>query len=115
MGERICERAACTGVRLGYQGAGEGGTWPLAGLQGHKSGRLAWVPQGPDGWGSGGRAAVVVAQSLSRVRLFCNPMNGGPPGSAVHGIFQASILESTVISFSWESSPPRDQTHHVYH
>ena len=85
--------------------------WPLAGLQGHSMGRLAWVPQGPAGWGSGGRAAVVVVQSLSHVRLFRNPMNCSPPGSAVHGIFQARILESIAISFSRGSSPPRDQTH----
>ena len=33
-----------------------------------------------------------------------------PPGSSVHGILQARILEWIVISFSRESSPPRDQT-----
>jgi len=37
------------------------------------------------------------AQSLSRVRL-CNPMDCNPPGSAVHGIFQTSILERVTIS-----------------
>ena len=25
--------------------------------------------------------------------MFCNPMDGRPPGSSAHGIFQASILE----------------------
>ena len=33
-----------------------------------------------------------------------------PPGSSVHGIFQARILEWAVISFSRGSFPPRDQT-----
>ena len=33
-----------------------------------------------------------------------------PPGSSVHGIFQARILEWVVISFSRRSSWPRDQT-----
>ena len=33
------------------------------------------------------------AQSLSRVRL-CGPMDCGPPGSSVHGILQARILEN---------------------
>ena len=33
-----------------------------------------------------------------------------PPGSSVHGIFQARILEWAVISFSRGSSRPRDQT-----
>ena len=30
----------------------------------------------------------------------CNPMDCSPPGSSVHGISQASILEWVVISFS---------------
>ena len=45
---------------------------------------------------------------LSHVRL-CNPMDCGPQGSSVQGIFQA-ILEWVAISFSKESSQPRDQT-----
>ena len=44
------------------------------------------------------------AQSLSRVRL-CNPIDCSPPGSSVHGIFQAGILEAIAISFSRGSSP----------
>ena len=35
-----------------------------------------------------------------RVRLFCNPMDCSPPGSSVHGISQARILEWVAISFS---------------
>ena len=31
-------------------------------------------------------------KSLSRVRL-CDPMDGGLPGSSIHGIFQARVLE----------------------
>ena len=49
------------------------------------------------------------AQSLSHVRL-CNLMDCSLPGSSVHGIFQARILEWVVISFSGGSSPPRDRT-----
>ena len=33
-----------------------------------------------------------------------------PPGSSVHGLSQARILEGVVISFSRRSSQPRDQT-----
>ena len=33
-----------------------------------------------------------------------------PPDSSVHGIFQARILEWAAISYSWESSQPRDRT-----
>ena len=36
----------------------------------------------------------------SRVWLLCNPLNCSPPGSSVHGIFQARILEWVAISFS---------------
>ena len=41
----------------------------------------------------------------------CNPMDCSPPGSSVHGISQARILEWVAISFSRESSQPRNQTH----
>ena len=41
----------------------------------------------------------------------CNPMVYSPPGSFVHGISQARILEWVTISFSWGSSWSRDQTH----
>ena len=30
---------------------------------------------------------------LIRIRLFCNPMDCGPPGSSVHGIVQARVLQ----------------------
>ena len=39
----------------------------------------------------------------------CNPMDYSMPGSSVHGILQARILEWVAIPFSRESSPPRDQ------
>ena len=41
----------------------------------------------------------------------CDPMDSSPPGSSVHGIFQARILEWDAISFSRRSSRPRDRTH----
>ena len=37
-------------------------------------------------------------------------MDCNPPGSSVHGILQARILEWVAIFFSWESSWPRDWT-----
>ena len=40
-----------------------------------------------------------------------DPMDCSPPGSSVHGISQARILEWGAISSSRGSSPPRDQTH----
>ena len=39
------------------------------------------------------------------------PWTVTPPGSSVHGISQARILEWVAISFSRESSEPRDPTH----
>ena len=51
---------------------------------------------------------IVVVQSLSCVQLFRNPMDCSPPGSSVHGILQARILEWVAISFSRGSSQPRD-------
>ena len=45
--------------------------------------------------------------SLSRIQL-CHHMDCSPPGSSVHRILQAGILEWVAISFSMESSWPRD-------
>ena len=47
--------------------------------------------------------------SRSVVRL-CDPMDCSLPGSSVHGILQARILEQITISFSRGSSQPRDGT-----
>ena len=41
----------------------------------------------------------------------CNPMDCSPPVSSVHGISQVRLLEWVAISFSRQSSQPRDQTH----
>ena len=40
----------------------------------------------------------------------CDPMNCSLPGSSVHRIFQARILEWVALSFSRRSSQPRDWT-----
>ena len=40
----------------------------------------------------------------------CNPMDCSLPGSSVHGIFQATVLEWVAISFSRGFSWPRDRT-----
>ena len=49
-----------------------------------------------------------VAQSCLTL---CYPVDCSPPGSSVHGIFQARILEWVTISFSRGTSQHRDQTH----
>ena len=48
-----------------------------------------------------------VAQSCPTL---CNPMDCSPPGSSIHGILQARILEWVAISSSRGSSRPRDRT-----
>ena len=40
----------------------------------------------------------------------CDPMDCSPPGSSVHGIHQARILDCVAMPFSRESSRPRDRT-----
>ena len=44
----------------------------------------------------------------------CDPMDCSPPGSSVHGILQARILEWVVMSSSRGSSRPSDGTHVSY-
>ena len=51
--------------------------------------------------------SIVCTQSCLTL---CDPMNCSLPGSSVHGIFQAIILEWVTIPFSRGSSQPRDRT-----
>ena len=53
---------------------------------------------------------VCCAKLLQSCRTVCNPMTYSPPGSSVHGILQAIVLEWIAISFSSGSSWPRDWT-----
>ena len=50
---------------------------------------------------------VLVAQSCP---IPCNPMDCTPPGSSVHGILQARVLEWVAIPFCRGSSRPRNWT-----
>ena len=50
---------------------------------------------------------IVVTQCLGRVQL-CDPMDYSPPGSSVHGVSQARILEWVAISSSRGSSQSSD-------
>ena len=45
-------------------------------------------------------AAAAAAKSLQSCLTLCDPIDGSPPGSPVHGILQARILEWVAISFS---------------
>ena len=53
------------------------------------------------------KVKMLVAQSCPTL---CDPMDSSPPGSSVHGVLQARILEWVAIFFSRGSFQPRDQT-----
>ena len=58
-----------------------------------------------------GSAAMEMLYSVTQSCLpFYDPIDCSPPGSSVHGIFQARILEFAV-SFSWGSSQLRSNPH----
>ena len=72
------------------------------------------LPGGKETWGltkqrwEGRRfRQVVIVKSCPTL---CDPMDCCPPGSSIHGIFQARILEWVAISFSRRSSRLRDWT-----
>ena len=60
------------------------------------------------------RSVICFYKTLSEVvqlcPTLCNPMDCSLPGSSVHGIFQARILEWVAISFYRISAQPRDWT-----
>ena len=46
--------------------------------------------------------------------ILCDLIDCSPPGSSVHGIFSARILEWIAVSSPGESSQPKDLTHISY-
>ena len=58
-------------------------------------------------WGTKQESESEVTQSCLTL---CDPMDCSLPGSSIHGIFQTRVLEWVAISFSRESSQPRDRT-----
>ena len=44
-------------------------------------------------------AAAAAAKSLQSCPTLCDPIDGSPPGSPIHGIFQARVLEWGAIAF----------------
>ena len=43
---------------------------------------------------------AAAAKSLQSCLALCDPIDGSPPGSSVHGILQARVLEWGAIAFS---------------
>ena len=75
---------------------------------------LWWIILGfPDssvGKESSCNAGVKWSEVAQLCPILCDPMGCRLPGSSVHGIFQAIVLEWIAISFSSRSSQPRDWT-----
>ena len=64
--------------------------------------KIPWMEE-PGGLQSMGLQRVrgaAAAKSLQSCPTLCNPTDGSPSGSSVHGILRARILESVAISFS---------------
>ena len=51
---------------------------------------------------------VIWSEVAQSCLTLCDPMDYSLPGSSLHGIFQARVLEWVAISFSRGSFPPRD-------
>ena len=76
----------------------------------------SWVKGGWDReWEEGNRstwklrliyitAAAAAAKSFQSCPTLCDPMDCSPPGSSIHGIFQARVLEWGAIVFSGHTS-----------
>ena len=45
-------------------------------------------------------STAAAAKSLQSCPTLCDPRDGSPPGSPIHGIFQAKVLEWGAIAFS---------------
>ena len=43
---------------------------------------------------------AAAAKSLQSCPTLCDPIDGSPPGSSIHGIFQVRVLEWGAIAFS---------------
>ena len=50
-------------------------------------------------------AATTAAKSLQSCPTLCDPTDSSPPGSSIHGIFQARVLEWGAIAFSQFYNP----------
>ena len=56
------------------------------------------------------QSSTIVSEVSQSCQTLCDPVDCSPPGSSIHGILQARILEWVAISSSRGSSRPRDWT-----
>ena len=45
-------------------------------------------------------SAAAAIKSLQLCPILCDPIDGSPPGSSIHGIFQARVVEEGAIALS---------------
>ena len=75
------------------------------------SGSVNWCSQYGEQYGHfSKKSRTSISEVTQSCSTLCNPMDCSLPGSSVHGIFQARILEWIAISFSRRSSRHRDWT-----
>ena len=66
------------------------------------------LSEGDQSWVFIGRKKESESEVTQSCLTLSDPMDCSLPGSSVHGIFQAIVLEWIAISFSRGSSQPRD-------
>ena len=77
-------------------------------------GSLCWMPLAFSKLFRSKLSPCIHAKSLQSCPTLCDSMDCRPPGSSVHGILQARILEWVAMPSSRESSRPRDGTYISY-
>ena len=98
-----------------YRWVNWGTEWPVACTQVAGSGRVRIWTWGVDTWAVFlNHSAIYPACMLAKLLQLCltlwDPRDCSSPGSSVHVISQARILEWVAIFFSRGSSQPRDRT-----
>ena len=71
-------------------------------------------PMSGRGIGDAMKCHMPVCSASQSYLTLCDPTDHSPPGSSVHGILQARILEWVAMPFFREFSQPRDQTRIYY-
>ena len=84
-------------------------TWPMH-MCTHTHRAVYLFPKSTINLGRIGLNMCVYVGSSQSCLTLCDPKDCSLPGSSVHGILQARILEWVAIPFSRGSSQPRDQT-----
>ena len=84
---------------------------PLGGVSGDSEELFSFMSQHRKNSVRGKVIDMCVCQVLHLCLALCDPVDCSPPGSSVHGILQARLLEWVAKPFSRGSSRPRDRTH----